>query len=97
MIHDGSCEHGAQECVPCFQKRMRSISVAASATPSRKISRRGDRPPTGIEPKNSWERGKGFDARGMPVLDSNGNHVSIKQAAETRHLYRAPREQIAVD
>ena len=84
-----SCEHSHKECADCFKERIGSVGVAASATPSRYISRSRTSPTKGVQVKNSWEKGTAKDSRGMPYLDKYGNAVPIKKYTETRHDYRS--------
>lgn len=86
---DRTCEHDdTTECVPCFQQRISSVTVGASATPSRYISRSRTKPVQSKEASNRWERGQPTDERGMPYLDEKGVRVNTKKLAETRHKYR---------
>lgn len=91
-----SCEHAEQECVPCFQQRIRSVAVAASATPSRHISRKRGQVPKDRPALNGWERGIPTDSRGMPFLDEAGAVRRNKAVAQHRHDYRTA-ETIEID
>src|SRR5215472_16144872 len=37
--------------------------------------------------RNSWERGRALDHRGMPYLDENCNPIPVKRFAENRAKY----------
>lgn len=93
-----SCEHADTECTVCFKERIGSVQVGASATASRRISRRGDARPKDKPVYNSWERGRAINPdRNMPYLDENGNRVPVKKFAETRRKWRDQNTTINVD
>lgn len=83
-----SCEHSEQECKQCWKERIGSVHTAASATPSRKISRREGHAPKDKPKYNQWENGEPRDPRGMPYLNADGGVVGNKEFAETRTKYR---------
>lgn len=90
MIHASDCRCGAYAC------ELRAKGVSFDPGVARHTPRRGK--PGSNALHNSWEAGQAVDKRPggfeMPILDAQGNTMSIKKYAENRHTYDESRRAI---
>lgn len=84
QLHEGM--PGFEDCLAC---KLQTVQVNSSGI--RRLTHQGevlDRPsaPPRVH-NNSWEKGIAKDHRGVPYLDSSGDHIPIKKFGENRHKY----------